>query len=185
VSFNFPDVINSVRSIHPHWTSDKELDYLATISSKSDIVVEIGSFTGRSSKVLASTCKGTLYCIDPFKVIKEKYKHFEFFRSYPTIFYKNLVHEIIRGKVKLLKGFSNEMVNPLKSHLGDKKIDLLWLDGSHDYEDVKNDILLYKPLVKGYIVGHDFNIPSVNRAVKELLPGYRLPLGRLWSYECA
>lgn len=48
-----------------------------------------------------------------------------------------------------------EVLEKLKSRLAGRKIDLLFIDGSHTYEGVKADYELYGPLVKHLIVFHD------------------------------
>jgi hypothetical protein len=53
----------------------------------------------------------------------------------------------------------------------DELYDLIYIDGSHTYEDVKKDILNSKQKLKqgGYLSGHDFNSknPDVKKAVFE------------------
>ena len=54
----------------------------------------------------------------------------------------------------------------------DETFDLVYIDGLHTYDGVKNDIELYLPKVKkgGYIAGHDYNskhFPGVKDAVDE------------------
>ena len=43
----------------------------------------------------------------------------------------------------------------LKEMLGDKPIDLLFIDASHDYVDVKRDYEIYEPLTKYIVALHD------------------------------
>ena len=52
----------------------------------------------------------------------------------------------------------------------DGQIRLLFIDGLHDYPSVKQDIGLWKDLVidGGLIAFHDYNYPTVRRAVEEL-----------------
>jgi hypothetical protein len=47
----------------------------------------------------------------------------------------------------------------------------VYIDGNHQYESVKSDILLYSDKIKdgGYITGHDYWKKSVKMAVNELL----------------
>jgi predicted O-methyltransferase YrrM len=68
--------------------------------------------------------------------------------------------------------------------------DMVFIDASHDPDDVKADIQAWLPLVVpgGLICGHDFAPHSwrgVCDAVKALLPGYRLVGGNttLWYKE--
>jgi 23S rRNA U2552 (ribose-2'-O)-methylase RlmE/FtsJ len=57
---------------------------------------------------------------------------------------------------------------------GKNKYDLVYIDGAHDYNNVKKDILNFLPKVKigGYITGHDYNTADygVIQAVNEIFP---------------
>jgi hypothetical protein len=46
---------------------------------------------------------------------------------------------------------------------------MVFIDGSHKYEDVKADIPAYLPKTKKLICGHDYNWLSVRQAVDEVL----------------
>ena len=61
--------------------------------------------------------------------------------------------------------------------------DFIYIDASHKYEDIKNDILVWMPKLKvgGLIAGHDYNWLGVAKAVNELLPARNLE-GRNWSF---
>jgi hypothetical protein len=56
----------------------------------------------------------------------------------------------------------------------DTKYDLIYIDGAHDYHNVKKDIINFLPKVKkgGYLTGHDYNSADygVIQAVNELFP---------------
>jgi len=45
----------------------------------------------------------------------------------------------------------------LKAKLGGKQIDILFIDASHLYDDVKKDFEIYSPLCNGIIAFHDIN----------------------------
>lgn len=70
----------------------------------------------------------------------------------------------------------------VKEYLGNRTIDLLFIDGSHTYEGVKRDFELYSGLVTkgGFIVFHDIKLKGpqweglveVNKLWKELKPNY-------------
>jgi len=64
------------------------------------------------------------------------------------------------------------------------RYDLVYLDGDHTYEGVKQDIEMYGPLARKVLCGDDYDVdlPSVAgviRAVDELVPG-RQTVGRFW-----
>ena len=71
--------------------------------------------------------------------------------------------------VNVIKGHSQEVVHIYK----DQTIDFCFIDGSHEYEDVKKDILAYLPKVKvgGILAGHDYDKiwDGVIKAVDETL----------------
>jgi hypothetical protein len=51
----------------------------------------------------------------------------------------------------------------------DRKIDFLYVDADHSYEAVHDDIINWYPKLSknGVICGHDWNWPSVKKAVTE------------------
>lgn len=65
----------------------------------------------------------------------------------------------------------------------DGSLDFVFIDGSHDYDSVKADILAWLPKVKpgGRLAGHDFDEEGVHTAVQELLGAE--PFGRCWVYD--
>ncbi len=117
----------------------------------SGVIVELGSWQGRSTVCLALGAKKGLkqkiYAIDTFEGDFETGKKKTF-----SLFKKNL------QKFKV-----QEFVVPLKKNthqagkLWTKPIALLWIDASHIYEDVLKDFLLWEPFVvdQGLILMHD------------------------------
>jgi len=83
--------------------------------------------------------------------------------------YKNLLSFFDRyDNVKFLKGRSVDVL----SNISDDYLDIVYIDGSHEYDDVKSDLMLSHIKVKnnGYICGHDYNLnrfPGVCKAVDE------------------
>lgn len=62
-------------------------------------------------------------------------------------------------------------------------LDFVFIDAAHDYENVKADILAWRPKVKpgGYLGGHDYNglFPGVIEAVNEVVQGFEV-IGFSW-----
>jgi hypothetical protein len=55
----------------------------------------------------------------------------------------------------------------------DESLDFVFIDASHEYENVKKDIINWYPKVKfgGVIAGHDYTYPDVRQAVDEFFVG--------------
>jgi len=62
-------------------------------------------------------------------------------------------------RVRALRADSHDLatVDEVRRHLGDAKIDFLFIDGDHSYEGVRRDFELYSPLVRagGLVAFHD------------------------------
>ena len=82
-------------------------------------------------------------------------------------------------KFRLIRSTS-EYVVPF---FDDETIDAIYIDGAHTFEGVTTDIQAWLPKVKtgGILVGDDFNWSSVEKAVRDLLPGV-LSIGNTWYY---
>lgn len=134
------------------------------------IIVEIGSFQGKSTVCLGQGAKQSgahVYAIDP---------HIDFQESETTHYgmenhvelLKNLVQFDVADVVRLIGLPSGEAVCSWSW-----PIDVLWIDGSHDYHDVCADLNWWQPFVsvQGRIALHDSSghYPDVTRALDEFL----------------
>ena len=146
---------------HLHLRQGFCLYKLAKRLPEKSIIVEIGSYLGRSTCFIAEGIKNrniTFYTIDTFENqgMSEGVRNtFEEFNK-NTFQYKN---EII-----VKKGFSYEVVKDFKNI----EIDLLWIDGCHEYKAVKRDIEDWLPLVKkDGMICFDYYIKGPNHRVKK------------------
>lgn len=77
-------------------------------------------------------------------------------------FFRSFAHK--EQKIHLIRADSHDIgtLNDVKGMLGEKNVDLLFIDGDHSYAGVKRDFELYSPLVgKGGIVAfHDIGQPK-------------------------
>ena len=120
-------------------------------ASDNAVIVEIGSFLGRSTVSFGLGLTGKdqkIYAIDLFEGDGEYYGDGDF----ETMFRQNLELCGVTDKVEVLRGHSLEVGKEW-----DKPIDVLFIDGSHEYEDVKADFEIFYPYVKtgGIIAFHD------------------------------
>ena len=134
--------------------------------------VEIGSWKGKSAAFMATEIANSnknikFDCIDTWKGSEEHQQD-------PDIIKYHDILPIFLKNTEPVKNY----INPI--HLdsiaasklyADKSLDLVFIDASHDYENVKNDIIHWLPKIKlgGIIAGHDINMDGVNKAVTEML----------------
>lgn len=137
--------------------------------------VEIGSFEGKSSRVIASALAdgGSLSCVDPFTGSPE---HQELLDGASTFdaFRRNVAPFIDTGVIKVFRCTSDQAVDDVAQHVGAGGVDFLWIDGDHSYDQVRRDAENYLPLLggEGIVAFHDtlgsgFSGPT--RVVVELL----------------
>lgn len=147
-----------ISSIHGLLVPGQEsvLYIIGSTLKKNSLVVEIGSFVGKSTACIALGANKNinLYAIDTFKGNEKDFcegKQFEG-KSFYKQFLKNMKKIDCDKIIHPVKGFSQEV-----GKAWNKKIDMLFVDGSHIYKDVKKDIELFLPWVKpaGLVVLHD------------------------------
>lgn len=141
-------------------------------------VIEIGTaYAGNAFHLLSNTEIERMVCIDPYKYYPAM-PGFTCQEEYDTL-YKYAKDRLSQfNNVELLRLNSKEAFNLLNN------VDLIFLDGSHNYEDVKWECENYQLLVNsgGVLSGHDYNIfEGVNKAVDEFC-GNRIDLlpGNIW-----
>jgi len=129
-------------------------------------IAEIGVYKGRCTAMwniilINSGIKYNYDAIDNFIGSKEHIKNIDYYSEALS----NL--SCIINKINLIK---NDSVAQSKTY-PDEYFDIVYIDASHEYEDVKADILSWFPKVKvgGFFCGDDFihSWPGVKRAVKE------------------
>lgn len=163
------------------WTGDGELAYVAQQASEHSIIVEVGTYLGRSAKVICDANPNChLWYVDPGLVdfIFETSQYF-------------LRKEIAEGRCEGIKKYTPQAVEMLQHMKG--KIDMVWIDGGHGFDDVYTDITRWMPLLKvgGLMCGHDLETSpnyvqdnDVARAVKHtLMSWWHEPVPRVWAYN--
>lgn len=135
-------------------------------------IVEIGSAHGASSIILAEAARelrGHLICIDSFP---EDYYGQPKFGNYARNAFKENLKDY-SDVMELLDTTSDVAINKIKNLITETGlISVLFIDGSHDYQDVKSDCQNYLPLLRsgGYVGFHDYNnvaFPGVKTAADE------------------
>ena len=125
----------------------KEAEYIADQASSVDRAIEVGSWLGKSTQVMSLSNR--LWCVDKFEGdLDGKIKHSKKFVDKFKANTKDLdnIRVIIGDSVASAKEFR------------DGVMDLILIDGGHDYKQVKADIEAYFPKLKvgGKMAIHDY-----------------------------
>jgi predicted O-linked N-acetylglucosamine transferase (SPINDLY family)/predicted O-methyltransferase YrrM len=120
------------------------------------VIVEIGSFKGRSTVAMAYACIGTrrkIYSIDTWDGNDSDFSERQFFE----IWQQNVQNNGLEDYVLPLRGYSHDILKGWHKLADGKAIDFIFIDGSHQYLDVLKDFEMSFPLVKdgGWIAFHD------------------------------
>jgi hypothetical protein len=172
------------------WLEDEEADLLiATTSSMlkqvpaPHVLVEAGSYCGRSTIVLGSVVKALspeakIYAIDPYNgkvgALDQGIQVLP-----PTLekFKRNMAEAELASIVEIIQAQSAEVA-------WEKPISLLLIDGLHDYANVARDFFHFEPwmVAGGYVAFHDYAdyYPGVKAFVNEILGS-----GRYEKVHCA
>lgn len=169
------------------WMDTPELEWLERSSSGLRLVIEFGSWCGRSSVALAAAKR--LICIDTWAGSTNEPEHAEFIARHDVVnqFRANLAAEIAAGTVEARVGDlgSEAFQRRLVSEFGGQA-DMVFIDAAHDEPSVRRDILLARRLLRpaGLLCGHDYSgsWPGVMAAVDDLVPDReRGPRSIWWS----
>lgn len=154
----------------PGLTSDDDVRWLAAQAAGRDVIVEIGSFKGRSTRALADACPGVVYAIDDWNATLCGHAD----TGARAAFHANLA-DLLGTKVI---AFEHNSQLGIPAALRTVAVDMLWIDGDHSYAAVRSDIGCFGPLVRpgGLICGHDYSVhrPEVVRAVDEAFGRHRV-----------
>ncbi len=174
------------------WMSIPELEWLAQEASKHQRIVELGCFLGRSTRVLADHCPGTVYAIDrwiPMPYMQGMSTNTDIWGT----FQRNMRDHLNSGKVRPIRAEHDDYalfpVEWLRATDQSLRPDMVFIDGGHLYEEVKRDILAWKERIApgGLLCGHDANNaswPGVEEALAQVLPSAkRVPDTQHWYWE--
>jgi len=139
--------------------------------------VEIGTWKGTSAAFMAveliNQNKNIKFdCVDTWEGSEEHRDPTN--PSYePNLINKDYLYELFLKNTESVKN----IINPIRKasldavHLyEDNSLDFVFIDASHDYENVLKDITAWYPKIKhrtGIISGHDIKWPNIRRAVDE------------------
>jgi len=151
-------------------------DMMKEISTPDFEMVEIGSFAGISSMLFAEMCR-KVFCVDLWQEYTEL----------PSDKLKT-AEELFDGWLTMYPNMQKVKMNSLDASKSfeDASLDLVYIDGGHDYESCKNDIVAWLPKIKkgGWITGHDIHMDTVRKAVEDILgKDYKTYKDESWAVQ--
>lgn len=167
------------------YMSSHELTWLAEQASRCSVVVEIGSWKGRSTRAMGDNVgrntpsrRGRVYAVDhwlgqlrdpaaaPSREIKVQ--HNGDGSAVRKMFDANLADLVKSQRVVAVEHDSQLGVpQPLLRLVG--KVDMLFVDGDHSYQGCRSDVEQFSLLVRdgGIICGHDYNNQVRHQGVRD------------------
>lgn len=130
--------------------SERELACLLSYAMKAKVIVEIGTFEGKTTGLLAKSSAGVVYSIDPcFKG--------RLGLSYGELIAKTHCRKLGLNNVEFIKGYSHDVAPKFA-----EMIDLLFIDADHSYESIKRDWHDWVPKVRhgGVVALHDSRLAA-------------------------
>lgn len=161
--------------------SENELFALYSMAKeveKGECIIEIGSYRGKSTLALALGSQKSNYCsvfsIDPHANFVGV-SGWSFGPADLSIKYKNISSMEVGELVFCICLKSDQVSNTWEQPIG-----LLWIDGDHSYEAVKNDFFGFKPFLtqKSKIAFHDSHMEGVNKCIIELVSQGHISISR-------
>lgn len=134
-------------------------------------ITEIGSFSGVSAWIFSHYFNKVI-AVDPwqsnYSSIDDASDPNKFNMVEVEAQFDRIAEE--RGNIHKIKKSSEEAVKSFP----DVSLEFVYLDGNHEYEALRQDIMLWLPKIRigGFLCGHDIKqkrFPGVTKAVKELL----------------
>ncbi len=171
----------------PGFTNVNELRWLAEQASTRRHIVEIGSWKGRGTRAMADNIMvGASVCaVDTWNGTAEDWHMEELAGKHPDWLYNEFIANV-SGSTGVVRPYRTSSLHAADEfrQLG-LTFDMIFIDAAHDYQNVKDDVLAWRPLLApgGLLCGHDFEPGrgGVIQAVKECIPNARrLGIGTIW-----
>lgn len=173
------------------WNGNSNIFFDLINETQAKTIIEVGTWKGQSAINMALSIKklglkSKLYCVDTWLGATEfltthahtRERNLLQKNGYPQIYYQflsNVIHSGVQDVILPIPNTSTNAARYLKNN--NISADLIYIDASHEYEDVLLDIKFYFDLLdkNGIIFGDDFHAWSgVNKAVQEFCENNKL-----------
>lgn len=161
-----PDIVHNIYGFLS--VPEAELLYRLACEVPTDgHIVEIGSFQGKSTVALGLGAKQSsawVWAVDPHEDCQVNSETHYGMENHAALL-KNLVEFEVADRVRVIALHSNHTFS-----VWSKPVDLLWVDGSHEYQDVNKDLVFWS-IYAQKIAMHDTSghFPDVTQALENFL----------------
>lgn len=155
------------------WGGHEEYFKQRILETKPELIIEVGSWKGKSACKMADLCSSNSFdveivCIDTWLGSQEmwenhndkkRYGSLDLKNGYPQLYYQFLSNVVLTGNSDRITPFPQTSVNAARLlKKNDIQADLIYIDASHEYEDVVLDLDAYWDLLKpgGVMFGDDY-----------------------------
>lgn len=185
------------------WNGNHNIFHKYVEETRPRTIIEVGTWKGQSALNMADSCKKLstetiMFCVDTWlgslEFIDGRNPHLidalKLVHGFPSVYYQFISNVMHRGHQDVIVPI------PQTSHIAAKyfrsqgiKAQLIYVDASHEYEDVIKDIDAYMPILKkgGIMFGDDYGFYGVKQAVDEFFNsrGMRIEVvdGNYWTYR--
>lgn len=134
-------------------------------------LVEIGTYTGESTAIFCQHFKRVL-TIDPFLENYDPVDRASYSSMSTEIYDQFCARMVSYNNYSLIKQKSDQAILEIMNKPVVQCFDVVYIDGLHQYEQVKKDIINYRAVINkgGFITGHDYcdGWQEVKKAVNEI-----------------
>lgn len=155
------------------WGGHPEFFEQMIVDSKPSLIIEVGSWKGRSAVVMGKIIKDLgldtkIVCVDTWLGATEfwtnhadatRYQSLNLRNGYPQVYYQFLSNVVLNGLQDVIVPFPQTSTNAARFFKkAGVKADLIYIDASHEYEDVNADIEAWLPVLSegGTMFGDDY-----------------------------
>lgn len=176
----FPPSPPEVPASEHGWFGPEHVELLSPcVGPKTQVILELGSWMGKSTRWLANQApQATVIAVDHWQGSPEHVNDENYRKLIPTL-YDTFIKGCWPLKDRII-ALKMDTVQGMWTVLGHEVMpDVIYLDASHEYEDVRRDLeILFNLFPKALLAGDDLLWPGVERAVREKMRERRLKIGR-------
>ena len=166
------------------WGSDHPVFEKVITAVRPKLIIEVGSWKGRSALAMADILKrdridAEIVCVDTWlgspehwlKVQREWYTSLQIKNGFPRLYQTFLANVVDRHQGDVITPFPSTSENAalILDHFN-VRADLCYIDAAHEYASVMRDLNAYWPLLAedGVLIGDDYGYwPGVTRAAQD------------------